>query len=237
MTSDEILQKAKYIQFPHNNDYYTIFNVNNIEKLPIIKNQNNILYSNLKQNEHHYTTHYHYKYVIPCISKLFNLNFSEEDFNLIENIYKNNDLSYLKPKKEYTYTIKFLIRNIKYENVSFDFLINNKKISYANTPYHILYPGNHESSVIINNTIKNNKILFISGDSQMIPSILPLTNYYKQIWYMDNRSGWFKKDEKLQISYENTTSISQFYENVNFDDVLIELYSGQLERYTKINLK
>lgn len=237
MTSGELLQKAKYIQFPYHNESYTEFNINDVIKLPIIKPKNNVLYSHLKRNEHHYTTHYHYEHVLPYISKLFDLNFSKDDFILIENYYDDSDLSYLKPKEKYSYTIKLLIRKLKYENVNFDFLVNNDKISCSNTPYHLLCVANHESSIITNNTLETNKKLFISGDSQMIPSILPLTSYYKQIWYMDNRSGWYMKNGKQQISYEKTTSISHLFKDEYFDDVLIELYSGKLDRYTKINLK
>lgn len=243
MTKEELLEKANYIQFPYFNKEYVDYDkyCSKIVKLPIIPNGNNILYEGLKENGHHYTTSYHIHYVLPCLSKIFNLNFKLDDFNLVKNLHKQDgkifDLSYLAPKNDFSYTVECLERNIILNNVKFDKLVNNKEKSYLKTPYHLLCIAHHEPCIITNNTLNNNRNLFISGDSQMIPSILPLTNYYKQIFYMDNRTGLAKdKNGKIYLERKKTKSFFKTYENILFDDVLVELYANKLENYTVINL-
>lgn len=242
MTKEELLERANYIQFPYFNKEYIDYDkyCSKIVKLPIIPNGKNILYEGLKENGHHYTTSYHIHYVLPCLSKIFNLNFNLDDFILVKNLHKQDDkmfdLSFLKPKKEYVYDLTCLERNFDLKNIGFNSLINNKQKSYLKTPYHLLCLAHHEPCIITNKTIRTDRKLFISGDSQMIPSILPLTNYYKQIFYMDNRTGLSKdKDGKLYLEKTKTKSFCKTYENILFDDVLVELYANKLENYTVIN--
>lgn len=237
MTSDEILNKAKYIQFPLvNNSYREDYKdyIDNIYRLPIITDEN-VLYNSLSGDEHHYTTHYCIKYVIPSIDKLLNFGFNINDFKLKQYYIKENNiksnLSYLVPKKEYTFKLYSFLRNKE-----FDFSYDGGLVLNFNLrpegKYRDLFVFPHQCSKIINNELQNNKKLFISGDSQIIPCISILACYYKEVWYFDNRTG-----KKNNIIDENKTiKYSDKYKDTIFDDVLIELYSNPLEWYTKINL-
>lgn len=79
----------------------------------------------------------------------------------------------------------------------------------------------------------------ISGDSQMIPSIAPLTHYFKEIWYFDNRTGQVPNNEtgKMDFCEDKFISYSKEYANVNFTDVLIGCYCRDLKWYEYWNLQ
>ena len=242
MTKKDILNRAIYMQFPLNNEKYFDYSdhIGQIIKFPIVK-EKNIMYTGLPQNEHHYTTYYHRKYVLPKINESLGFGYNETDFDLIKNMYVYNnktfDFSYLKSKMNYMYSIFCMERNLYIKNVKITELINNKNNANMKTPYHLLCSANHEPSVITNETIKNDRKLLISGDSQMIPSILPLANYYKQIFYMDNRTGFCKNaDGKIGLDINKTTSYRNQYENVDFNDIIIVLWANRFSNYTEINL-
>ena len=232
MNSTEILNKAKYIQFPRYNESYVEYNVNkHIDKLPII-NDKEVLYVKMLTNGHHYTTEYHRNYVLPLLSKIFNFKYNINDFNLISVITDDGDLTYLRPKNNNLYKIKKFINNennIEHTG-EYEILINPD--FFINPSYRSLYRYTHSCSRIINLNIDNDKKLFISGDSQMVPTIPVLSNYYKEIWYFDNRTG---KHDNI-INRENTIKFCENFKNVFFDDVLIELYTNPIWWYTEINL-
>lgn len=243
MTKEEILAKAKYIQFPYYNKQYKDYSNLNIVKLPILSNTDNILYTGLLNNEHHYTTLYSISYVLPILNTMFNFGFDVNDFKLTENIYIDDnencfDLSYLVPKKVYNYTFINLITDKIYENLTYNELINNKNICSIDSPYHSLFVGAHSCSLLVNNDISTNMQLLISCDSQIIPSVLPLSIYYKKICILDNRTGIYtNKNGIIQRDIEHTSEIINKVNNIKFDDVLIELYYNPLEYYIDINLK
>ena len=94
MTINEIVEKAKYIQFPEMNETYNDYSSRDVVKLPIIK-EGNVLYTGMpRDNGHHYTTAYTYKYVLPTIGKLLDFDFSMNDFNLVNVDNGIYDLSY-----------------------------------------------------------------------------------------------------------------------------------------------
>ena len=209
----------------------------NIHKLPFFKDKD-YLYSKMKKHEHHYTTEYHRNYVLPLLNDLFNFQYNIDDFNLIKTITNKGDLSYLRPKKDYNYKILcFTTKEIyegKYETLIQPEFFNNQHITYR-----LLYRFPHMCSRIINLDINNNKKIFISGDSQMVPTIPVLASYYKEVWYFDNRTGW-----KYNLTTNNNEMIfnkiipfSQYYKNTKFDDVLIELYVNDFSWYTDVNLR
>ena len=73
----------------------------------------------------------------------------------------------------------------------------------------------------------------------MIPSIAPLANYFKEVWYFDNRTGW-KFDTTCSentMIYENIRNFSDTYKDVIFTDAIIELYTNPLYWYIDINLR
>ena len=91
------------------------------------------------------------------------------------------------------------------------------------TEYHKVCPFPHSCFKIVNLSMKEGKKILISGDSQMIPSIIPLTNYFKEVWYYDNRTD-------PHVSYEKT------YQDTNFDYIVIALYKNTFEKYITKNL-
>ena len=85
MERENILKMAKYICFPYRNKVYGSKYDNSgrdIHKLPIFKDKD-VLYSNMPGNEHHYTTEYTYKYVLPLVNELIGFGFSQNDFHLV----------------------------------------------------------------------------------------------------------------------------------------------------------
>lgn len=220
MLKQEIIDKAIYIQFPKNTiGYNYTYTEKNIHKLPLPTEDE--MYKGWKNNTNHFTTEYHRKYVLPLLSNLFTFNYNENDFILKENIIDNkHDISMLYPKQNYIYEIYGYSRDEHFDNLKYEDLLVNTSTKSEITPYHKLYKYGHECSRLINKTILNNRKLFISGDSQMIPDIPILSCYFKEIFYFDNR---YKKQ------LQNT------YKDVLFTDILIELNNNNISFYLNQN--
>lgn len=237
MTLEEVVKKAKYIQFPfHNTEYKDLYEDKNPIKLPII-NDKEVLYTGMpKDNSHHYTTDYTHRYVLPTIGKLFDFPFSLNDFNLIEIQNGVWDVSYIKPKRENKYTITCFDNGHKV-NGGYEVLLNPE--FFNSHLYRELYRYPHRCSRVVNETIKSDRKLMISGDSQIIPAINPLTNYFKEVWYFDNRTGYIrdKETKEHKLCGDLFKSFSYTYKDVEFTDVLIECYSRGLDWYEYWNLQ
>lgn len=234
MTKQEILNNAKYIQFPYINKTYKEYDVPNIYKLPCIT-EYDPLYSCSSTDKHHYTTKYHREYVLPTMEKLLNFGYSESDFYLISCENNNCDLSYMVPKNKMKFDVHWLLGTKTYLNIDFENgLIFNENEKNGDKFYRNMIIGCHTSLRIINKTTSSNRILLISGDSQIIPDIGILACYFKETWYLDNRSG---KIDNETMDINKTISIQNKYKNIVFTDILISLYANPLEWYTTINLK
>jgi len=177
-------------------------------------------------NEHHLYPDNFYKMILPLMSLYIkNFNFNISDFEYVPYFTKNGnfDLSYLIPKnKDLRFTIE---KNNKVlaEHEDFSCLHGMDGKGTFDSDYHRLFRGYHSCCKIVNETIDNEKKLFISGDSMMIPAIPILACYYKEVVYMDNRS-------------EN--SYKKYYENVIFDDVIFQMLEGKnIKKYLIDNLK
>lgn len=237
MTLNEIVNNAKYIQFPYANESYHDYEKigNKINKLPILSDEN-VLYEKMPGNQHHYTTEYTYKYVLPLIDSILGFGFNMDDFNMNELIINTGNLSYITPKKEeqdFTltcYTDDETVMNVNYKGLF-------EPVFFENPVYRPLYRYHHRCSRIINNTIDSDRKLMISGDSQMVPSIAPLANYFKEVWYFDNRTGWIRNQKQEFEFLENKfVSFQDNYKDIIFTDIIIELYSRCLEWYEYWNL-
>lgn len=205
-------------------------------KLPILfASDSNVLYEGLEKNGHHYTTWYHRTYVMPLLASVLNFEYDRKDFRLVKYVKKGFDFSYLKPKKEYRYQVTHFPTNETNEYSYEDLCSESVE---ANTIYHTLYKFNHSVSRIVNLDSKSDRILFISGDSQMVPSIMPLTHYFKEVWYFDNRTGkiYDNEKEKFCMDKEKMEHFSIHFKDVQFTDVLVELYTNPYHWYTQINL-
>ena len=217
MTKEELLDKAIYIQYELKDGTFKEYNVDKeIHKISF--SDKNQLYVGWKDNEHHFTTKYHREVSLPFLGKLLGFDFNINDFNIVKRKYGKFDISMLKPKKKYIYDVVCFNNNVKLKNVSFDRLITGT----IHTEYHKLYKFPHSASRIINKSINSNEILFISGDSHMIPIVSALSCYFKEVWYIDNR--------KNIVNSNN-------WKDVNFTKVLVELYDKPLDYYINQNFK
>lgn len=230
MEIKDIIEKAKYIQFPYVNERYieNNFESRNPVKLPIIP-EGGVLYKNMpKDNGHHYTTYYTYHYVLPTLDKLFNFSFSMDDFNLVDMKNGLYDLSYIVPKEPEKYNITSYTTK---ESYSGDYRVLFNPIFFKTPLYRELYRFPHNCSRVINKTTKSERILMITGDSQMIPSIAPLSHYFKEVWYFDNRTGYIKnpKTKEFEFHKEQFKSFRKTFANITFTDVLVECYCRDLD--------
>ena len=225
MTRDEIVKMAKYVVFPNNqvNGYgkaeQSIAQGRDKVFLPVI----DMRYAGMPGNDHHFTTEYHRKYVMPALEQLFRFGYREADFELTHCMSGKYDLSYLTPKTEMRFLNRDFLDNLAFE-CTFEGLSNvalQRKLGYS-TPYHELYTFAHRCSQIVNLTNRNGRKLMISGDSQMVPSIRTLACLFEEVWYFDNRT-----DKEIQEVYKDT----------EFTDVLMALYMSDIERYHITNLK
>lgn len=219
MTSDELINKAQVIQFPTSTKAYRTYHFDGkeIHRIPLAEDS---MYVGYNLNHNHFLPEYHRKYVLPLLSELLELDYKESDFILTDRKSKEGfDLSYLKPRRNYRFLLHGLEKNEKKDNIGFDGLMESDS---SLTEYHKQYAYPHECSIVRNHTIANNRKLFISGDSQMIPDIPWLACFFKEVWYFDNRGN---------------NSFKGLFEPVSFSDVLIELNANDLGKYTTTNMK
>lgn len=221
MTKEEIIDKAVWVQYP-NNGIYKEYNINKeIHKLPIL--DNSFLYRDWTFNTHHFTTKYHRLYSLPLFAKLLNFNYNENDFILKERIGDGKfDISMLYPKTEFKYEIYGFNHNEHFDNISYDDIVHSNVSFSMMTDYHRLYKYPHENSRLINKTLNNERKLFISGDSHMIPNISVLSCYFNEIWYFDNRNG---------------LSLYDKWKDIYFTDILIEIGCTGQDDYIVKNLR
>jgi hypothetical protein len=220
MTKQELLDKAHYIQYPLLDGRYNNYDVPNLIKLPV--GQSGFMYSKWVGNEGHFTMEYHRLHTIPLLCKLLNIDYKQDEFTLVEKHFGDNDISMLHPKNEYRYEIYGFERNEHFDDLSFDDIISSDATWKGITEYHKLYKYAHECSRLINKTIDTDRILFISGDSQLIPIISFLSCFFKEIWYIDNRTGI-----KLADKWADT----------KFTDVLVEFNNREKTDYTNKNFQ
>jgi len=220
MTKDELLNKAVYVQYPLNYNVYKEYGIEGINKLPLP--EKGMMYDGYKLNHNHFRNEYHMKYSLPLFDSLLNFGYNENDFIKSTRIIDGFEIPVLIPKTEYKYNISCFNDKEELKDLSFNDITSSND-NYSNiTGYHRLYKYPHKSSRLINKTLNNNRILFISGDSQMIPDIGVLSCYFKEIWYIDNR---------------NNILLSDKWNNIAFTDVLIELNCNDLSRYIDNNFK
>ena len=221
MTKKDLIDKAVYIQFPYSYTTYKQYSVGKeINKLPLA--ERGLMYDGWAKNNNHYTPEYHRKYVLPLLSKLLNIDINIDDF-VEDNRYSGKyNISLLHPKKEFRYEIYGYTRGEHFDGISFDELVKNTSTNDDITDYHRLYKYSHECSRIINKTIDNERKLFISGDSQLIPDVSLLSCFFQEVWYFDNRKN---------------LTLSDKWVDVNFTDVLIELNCTEAWTYVDRNFK
>lgn len=237
MTKEEIVSIAKYICFPYRNRVFGEKYDNcgrDVHRLPILEDVD-ALYSDMPGNEHHYTTDYTYRYVLPLIDSLIGFGFSMDDFELVPLVLETGDLSYIVPKKNIEYTVTCFTDNVTFDGGYMD-LFSEK---FAESPsYRLLNRYNHKCSRIVNRTTDSERVLMVSGDSQSIPSIAPLSYYFKEVWYFDNRSGYVKNPDTgvFEFHGDRFVSYADTYRDVVFTDAIMQLYCRDIDWYEYWNL-
>ena len=214
-----ILEHAELIEFPTKREGKLTYLESKAHKLPDI----DMMFGNYRLNNHHYSSQYHFKYVLPLLNELFNINMNLSDFIMNENFVNNgqHDLSYLTPIKDKQFTVESWTYDVEPISGNYDILMHRQfpnHLIQENTDYHYLYCLPHTMSCITNHSQSNNKTILIMGDSQFIPDVPVLAYYYKHVIYIDNRFNkkWLHK-------------ISQY----DIDDILIQLYDKKLNFYFK----
>ena len=227
MTREELLGKAVFIKFPLTyKTYYPDYDQTAygplIYRLPLP--QAGEMYDDWHLNENHFTPKYHLNYVLPLLREVLDLPMSSQDFDFVPRTDSTgqHDISYLRPRKECRYEVFGFNRNEHFEDISFSQLQECSSHDAATEYHQRYYKYAHECSRVINKTLDNNLKLFISGDSQMIPHITTLTTYFKEVWYMDNRSAMYFQNKYLEI---------------DFSHVLVELNCNSLAKYVHWNFQ
>ena len=221
MTKKDLIDKAIYIQFPYSYTTYKEYKIDKeINKLPLP--EKGMMYDGWAKNNNHYTPQYHRQYTIPLLCKLLDISVNFDDFVIDERHSGKFDISLLKPKEEYEYEIYGYTRGEHFDNLTFEDITSNDSPNKDITDYHRLYKYSHECSRLINKTINSDRILFISGDSQLIPVISFLSCFFKEIWYFDNR------DDK---------ALSDKWCSIEFTDVIIEMNWTETWTYMDRNFK
>jgi len=185
-------------------------------------------YDGWEANEHHITTKSHYNILAPFFSYILKtFNFNPRDFVIVPYFTKDfkQDVTYLKPRKRGHYTMSINSVEIG-KHLSFDEIQNITQHADAEafkactdelpiySEYHRLYRGAHACSRVINEDIKEDTSIFISGDSMMIPLIPIFCYYYKEVVFMDNRDG---------------NSHKEYFEDKTFDEVLLCFFEDSSE--------
>ena len=161
------------------------------------------MYKNYPLNTNHFQTSYHISTILPKISEILNIPYSQNDFNKI--IYKQNnfDLTYLYPIKDND-SYEIITDNI-HEKGNYSILQNvNKHDPKCPSNYHSLFRGYHKNTRIFNYDAVTDKKLLICCDSEMIPDIPVLSYYFKEIIHLDNRGS--------KYSLKNWTTTLDEYE-------------------------
>lgn len=196
-------------------------------------------------NKHHMLISWHYNKLMPLIAMVLNINYKQDDFDLVENITEIGDYSYFFPKIDKLFTAQsFLFHWNDEERIHYtwwdynfpqfsyremvncdvfndDFISVNKEISKSY--YHRLFFWAHQCCKIENLGENNGKTLLISGDSHMIPIVPILCYYYKKVIVLDNR-------------YPSVNAYEILTENETIDDTLLLIWNGRpLNYYIKEN--
>lgn len=216
----DVLSKAKFVVFPFDTlsgDHETAVDM---ELGAAVKNRFPLNFAALlppdegdtyrgwKSNEHHFTTAYHRSWVLPLLEKMFGFGYSPGDFGLVHAEADGFDVSYLYPERG-RWRIVCPTLNAGAEAGDLLFHEGYPYAYDAVTAYHRLYAFAHCVSVVENLSLRGGRRLLVACDSQMVPSIPVLANYYSEVFVVDNRFG---------------VSLDGVLGGKEFDDVLVAMW-------------
>lgn len=199
-------------------------------------------YVNLPLNAHHYTFKYHYEKVVPKVFSYLGIDLKELDnFHWVSNVNDNGDFSYLVPNfkthykvtyRQYFHTEKELFAyedktmELSYEDFRHtsdnteleNYMLGSLNIDH-NDDYHTIFRFYHNSCIIENTLIDNDKVLLINGTSHDIIYLQLLTCFYKKIIYLDKRGYWDFTDYWVNEPYIDDVIISSHAEFLDDNEI------------------
>lgn len=165
-------------------------------------------YRGWEKNEHHFTTAYHRSWVLPFLDKVLGFGYDPGDFVFKEAFFGKWDISHLDPA-EGAWRITCPTLGASVEASDLRFHDGYPFVSDAVTEYHRLYAFTHCVSVVENLSMRGGRRLLVACNSQMVPSIPVLANYYSEVFVVDNRF---------------CIPLGGLLGGVEFDDVLVQLW-------------
>ena len=209
MTYKEIIDKAKMICYPAVDSYNGYKTSIDIEASLLLKKHFphkeidlmfgvGPVYKTWPLNNHHFVIPWQQSNIAPAILRLFDIEFSLNDFNKIAYFVQNEstqemyDLSYMMPKEEQRFSITDIETGTTVEQNSLfrDYNDNNCREQYATSYYHYFLWCTHKCALIRNNSLPDGKSIVISCDSQMAPVVPVLACYFKEILHLDRRKDY-----------------------------------------------
>lgn len=178
---------------------------------------NTQVYSNYKNNFHHWTTEYVWNNFIPKLCNELQIDFNSNDFKLINNTDESGkiNLNYHIPLNDYN------IHYIDYTtNKDIHCKISELRKDCSNNPsvtaYHKLYLGWHKTTEIINLNSKYDRFLLLNTDSESIPVVPILTYYYRKILVLDNRKRYSFRN-KIKEYFTDKTDLVRLMVDFNWN--------------------
>lgn len=224
--SEGILGRAKFIQFPLTESGYKDYSGSgyDIIRLPLVCGS---MYRGWRLNSNHFRMSYHMDHVLPLLEGLlgFNVLGDSEGFAFRERFTEGQDVSFMCPRRSQSYLFNGLCLDDGkvFSGIGWNELTSSSYEGPDLTGYHKLFLFPHRCCVVDNlSGLDNGRNLLVSGDSQMIPVIGLLCCIFRKVVYLDNRTG---------------RSFRGSFQDICFDDVLVELNCNPIEKYTIANLK
>lgn len=250
---EDVIDNCKVVLFPFvegfwkNVNFDHTFFLNSHNGIRIDEDILKYRYLNSHNNEHHFHTKAHYRYVLPKVCELLGIDYNPYDFYIIEDIEDDGDFSFIVPKRKCKFRITYNRETVINENKDFVWERNNviDDVSYnemvscrevlnsdfikdfttigMDDNYHKMFISSHNCSIIENKTCGNGKTLLISGDSHSAIIAPVLCYYYSKVYYFDNR--------KCAYYYYDMVGED------NIDDALFMMWDNHPEKfYTECNL-
>ena len=147
-------------------------------------------YLSTSENFHHYTNGFLFNKVLPIISQLLHITFSQNEYVLHP---YDTYYDYHTPINDKRVTVYSSLGN-KLQGLSASVLRDPNKhylpqCPGRKTPYQTLYTFTHRCSTILNLSTATNRVILINSDSMIIPLIPLLALYFKVTIVMDNRES------------------------------------------------
>lgn len=165
-------------------------------------------------NQHHWTTTYCWREVLPTIFEHLGLQFDESLFQKINFIWNDCDFSYHQPIQEMKFEVEDFVTKNKISG-SYDVLRNINlcpKTLHSYSLYHMLFRLAHTSGIIKNISTKSTSRLAVNCDSMAIPIVPILAPFFKETLVIDKRTKNNPKYWQKLLAFKPTHYLALFTE-------------------------